>query len=281
MSVWTSIEGVGDHFPHWPNPFTCGIKSQTSWQCGNYVVIDVELVAGCLAHFFFSNFVPSFQEITRKFVGGSYRCGFYGLRGTKSPLDVFWKSSTPGRIAGEILSPLAKGAFYWWAAETTLDAVSLWQSLMYAEDAGKSTPYSMLIPEGHAQIRFASSTGGINFPEALCSFDLFRPHPSTIVESAVSGPWESHMYGVLDARGSDHINLHGELFLQAGGEVIDSFDLTDVRLGDVVPWELKGTSQFSSQILRHQFWWTQDVVSPLFPSEVIGNRWLVKQLVNP
>jgi len=274
------MQGLVEHFPAWPNPFTCGIKKQTTWQCGQYVVIDVELVAGCLAHFFFSNFVPSFNEITRKFVGGSYKCGFYGTKGARSPVDVFWKGQNAGQIAGEILSPVARGLFYWWAAETAFDAVSLWESLIYAEDAGKATPNSALLPEAHGDIRFDSSFGALIFPSAKCIFDLHHQAATAFVEADQTGPWSSKMYGVVSATGSDHINLHGELRVTPGNITVAEFDLEDVRFGQVVPWSMEVSNSVSGLGLQNFFSWTQDVISPLFPSEVIANRWLVKQEVN-
>jgi len=279
MSTWTTIQGLTERFPAWPNPFNCGIKKQTSWQCGNRVIIDVELVAGCLASFFFQNFIPSFNELARKFVAGSYKCGFYLGTEAKSPLDIIWKDGSVSRVVGEIVAPFARGLFYWWATETIFDAISLWSSLIYAEDAGKATPYSMLIPLGFGDLRFASSQGSIPFPEALCNFDLIHPFPTDFVSSNVVAPWETKMFGVVNNKGGDHMNFHGEIKAFGTNEVIASCDLTDIRLGQVVPWMMEGTSQFPAAGIDHLFTWTQTVVNPLFPSEVIADRWLVKQLV--
>jgi len=279
VSVWSVVQGAAERFPAWPNPFNCKIKKQTTWQCGEYVIVDVELVLGCVAHFFFANFVPSVTEITRKFAGGSYRCGFFGTRGARSPIDIVWEGPQAGRVAGEMLRPFATGLFYWWAAETAWGALDLWQSLIYAEDAGKSTANSCLIPLGHGNVRFDDSQGSIPFPDALCQNDMNHQPFSATITSLLEKPWSSTMYGYLDARGSTNIDFHGELRTHPGNVQLAEIFLPNVQQGSIVPFVIEFESSQPAFGLGHRFWWTQDEILPLFPSEVVVTRWLAKQIV--
>lgn len=277
MSNWTIASGIAESFPGWPNPFNCGIKHMTSWQCGNEVIVDIELIAGCVAQFFWSNFVPTFNELTRKFVSGSYKCGFYAGTKAGSPLDVIWQDESLSRTVGGILGPFATALFYVWAAETAFSALDTWQSLIYAEDAGKVQDHQILIPSGNGDMRFSSSTGSIPFPAALCAEDLIHTGATSFILSPDFLPWGSKMFGVVNAKGSDHINFHGETRVQPGGHLLASVDLEDIRFGQVVPWMMESEWPIAGTGIGHQFWWTQNVISPLFPSEVIADRWIAQQ----
>jgi hypothetical protein len=278
VSVWTeATSGIIEHFPGWPNPFNCGIKKLTSWQCGQYVEIDAWLVAGCIGKWWWSNFVPTFNELTRKLVSGSYKCGFYAGTKAKSPLDIIWEDGSASRVTGEILGPFATGLFYMWAAQTAYDALSMWTSLLYAEDAGKITDHSILIPAGKGDIRFDSSTGSIPLPPALCAEDLIHPGATAFITSNEILPYKTRMFGTIDALGSDHINVHGEIRAQPSGELVASMDELDVRFGEVRPWSMESEYPVTGRGLAHQFWWTQHVLSPLFPSAITVNRWLASQ----
>lgn len=133
--VWDTISGYSSkaiNFNHWPQPFNF-LRNAKVLMCNqDYWLAEFEFAFDLLADFFWTNLVPSPREIERKVFTGGYRCGFYLDVGIKSPLEIVFGNGT-SRMVGEIAAPFARGLFYWWAAETAIDAFALWQTVMFPQ----------------------------------------------------------------------------------------------------------------------------------------------------
>jgi len=147
---------------------------------------------------------------------------------------------------------------------------------MYAEDAGEQHPWSVLIPQGQVDIRFANSFGAVPLPEALCIDRLSHAASTSFILSPNVRPWKGKMWGVVQASGSDHINIHIEI--TAGSQIAGDVFLEDIRLGEIRPWSIEYQTSASDVQIGHQAQWTQTVVSPLFPSQLVIERWITEQI---
>jgi len=162
-SVWNSVNQESKNFQkytHWPNPFNV-LKQMDVLACNPVWIARFEFYLGSAADFFWSNFVPSPVELTRKAFTGGYKCGFYIPLKVKSPIDIIGRGNT-GVIMGEILGPFTTGLFYWWAAQTAFDALNTWSSIINAQEACDEDSNSALMRGGHVSMKFASE-GSVPF----------------------------------------------------------------------------------------------------------------------
>jgi len=119
-------------FPQWPNPVDSVVNfselaCQSGWQA------TVKFAAASYARFAWATFVPSPAELTRKFLLGGYKCGFYFLPKIKSPLDlVIGEEGTS--ILARAAEPFTKVLFYWWVAESVAGAISTWTTVMHRQE---------------------------------------------------------------------------------------------------------------------------------------------------
>jgi len=134
----------------WPNPFRNAVKSINVLACEDTWQAMVEMYFVGFGNWFFSSFIPSPVELSRKFVAGSYKCGFYMLPKIASPLDIIWRDAKTSRALMEISSPLTRGLFYFWAAETAFGFLNTWSSLIHAGDFCDATGAECLLADGRA-----------------------------------------------------------------------------------------------------------------------------------
>jgi len=127
------------------------VCNQDTW------LAQFEFAAAALATLFFTQFIPSPRELERKALTGGYRCGFFLGVEVKSPIEIIWGQGT-ARMVGEIVSPFARGAFYFWAAGVGLEAFAIWQSMMFPQaicDVPKGDVYlknaHATVPPGHTE----------------------------------------------------------------------------------------------------------------------------------
>lgn len=133
--VWDSItSGVGKAaaFNHWPQPFNFLRRAEVLMCNDDYWLAEFEFAFDVFAHFFWTNLIPSPREIERKTLTGSYRCGFYSNVKVKSPIQIVFGNGT-SRMIGEIAAPFARAFFYWWAAETAIEAFHAWQTILHRQ----------------------------------------------------------------------------------------------------------------------------------------------------
>jgi len=131
-SVWDAVKGGPKRsWSHWPNPFGW-IDEILMMACEDDIWIKVKMYGMLAGSFFFSNFVPSPVEISRKLVTGAYKCGFYLPIKAKSPLDLIWTDGRTSAVLRGKISPVTTGAFYFWAASTAFAAMDTWHTIQIA-----------------------------------------------------------------------------------------------------------------------------------------------------
>jgi len=160
MSVWDTIQGASkdtQKYTHWPNPFKGMVKRIDVLACEEIWQAKVAMWGIAYANWFFSSFIPSPVELTRKFVGGSYKCGFYIAPGIPSPLNVIWRDGKAAEVLLEASSPFTKGLFYWWAAETAWSAMSTYSSVIHKQEQCELTGRETQLANGIAT--FPSGSG--------------------------------------------------------------------------------------------------------------------------
>jgi len=135
VMVWATVTEQSRNalnFNHWPNPVSW-ITNIEELACNqNTWIAEITFASAVLADFFWTSFVPSPREIERKALLGNYRCGFVLKVKAKSPIEILFGRGTNKMIV-EILNPFLRGIFYWWAIQTSLEALSVWSTLVYSE----------------------------------------------------------------------------------------------------------------------------------------------------
>jgi len=151
MSMWQSVQGASKSagkYTSWPNPFKNAVKKIDVLACEKVWQARVEMWGIASANWAWSSFIPSPVEISRKFIAGSYKCGFYFTRGTGSPLDLIWKDGRASAVLLEMASPLTKALFYWWAAETAWSALDTWQSIIHKGELCDTLGHETMLMNG-------------------------------------------------------------------------------------------------------------------------------------
>lgn len=147
--VWDYVSDNPRKFTHWPSPFANMVKKLDVIACEHTWQARMEFWTKTAAEFFFTSFVPSPVELTRKFVLGSYKCGFYLPIKVKSPLDIIWRGTKPAVFYGELARPLTTGLFYFWAASTIFEGLNTWTSGIYRGEFCDIDGNETLLRDGH------------------------------------------------------------------------------------------------------------------------------------
>lgn len=134
----------------WPNPFKNSLKNIDVVACEHTWQALIEFAFQGFGEWAFSAFVPSPVELTRKFVAGSYKCGFYSLPGFASPLDIIWRDASTSQVFAEIASPLTKSLFYFWAGSTAFSFLNTWSTLIHRGAMCEANGNECLLAEGVA-----------------------------------------------------------------------------------------------------------------------------------
>jgi len=142
--VWEYTKNnVFQPYPHWPSPFHGMVSEIDVLACESSFVAMMKIIAIEGADWWWSNFIPSFTELTRKTFTGGYKCGFYGGPRQKSPVDILFRRELGlnkfgrhylpvSQVIGGIVSPLTTGLFFMWISQTAFDFLSRWMSVIYA-----------------------------------------------------------------------------------------------------------------------------------------------------
>lgn len=137
MSMWQLAKGAASDFKNrgfrsWPDPTAGFVKDIEVLACQDTFQAKVTMYGMAAAHWFWTNFIPSPVEITRKTLVGGYKCGFYlGLK-WGSPIDTVFRAPGLSQMLLEISRPAVTGLFYLWAFDTLYSGLQTWQSLVYA-----------------------------------------------------------------------------------------------------------------------------------------------------
>jgi len=202
--VWETVKSNGEKvlaFNYWPRPVNW-VKNISVLVCTqDTFMMQIELAFNLAAAFFWSNLLPSPREIERKVVTGGYRCGFYLDIPIKSPIEILWGAGT-ARMIAEIASPFARGLFFWWAVESSIEALASFGTLLYPQyqcvdevGDGMRKMDKASIPNGHTE-------GGVGLGELV--FDRYSIlSPTTAHVTFPAGYWKVQVcWAVQDAPGA-------------------------------------------------------------------------------
>jgi len=142
--VWDYVQtNVLQPYPRYPSPLHGMVSQIDVLACEDSFVAMMKIIAIEGADWWWSNFIPSPIEITRKTFTGGYKCGFYGTTKVKSPVDIIFRQELGlnkfgrhylpmSRVIGGIVSPVTTGLFFMWISQTAWDFLSRWMSVIYA-----------------------------------------------------------------------------------------------------------------------------------------------------
>jgi hypothetical protein len=99
----------------------------------------------------------------RKTLTGSYKCGFYLGVEFKSPLDIVWQDGSASRMLLEVVRPVTTGLFYMWALSSLFEALSAWQTIVYAQQMCDLTRNECLLANGNGSFYTNGGTGDPGF----------------------------------------------------------------------------------------------------------------------
>jgi len=131
--------------------------------CNDGWMAEIEFNGRVWGKFFYDTLIPQPREIIRKTVSGSYKCGFYFDEGFKSPLDVIWEDGSGSRFLAKVLHWPVTGLFAWWAAESAIDALSTWSSVILMQAKCKD-------PDATASMFLGSAFTGVDGPGSIAGY---------------------------------------------------------------------------------------------------------------
>jgi len=127
-------EKKGGWFPKWPDPFANQVKDIQILACEGEWLAAITMANDGFGAWFTSSFIPQPTEIVRKYILGSYRCGFFLTGKRKSPLDIIWRNGAASKFLARLaIGPTSLG-FVFWGAQTLWEGLSTFHTLMYASE---------------------------------------------------------------------------------------------------------------------------------------------------
>lgn len=236
-------------YTHWPNPFNGAVKAVNEMACEHTWQATVAFIGVNAASFFYSNFLPSPVEITRKAVFGQYKCGVYFVpHKQKGLLDVIWADKRAGRVAIEIAAPLTRGLFYWWAAETAIAALQQWSTMIYQSEVCDPTGRECLIANGQAS--WGGGSGHIEGGPVLYNkiYDPLDRYPFGGAAIDIPGNFNvaAQAFGYIQMASS---TLHNaRVAMRVNGIDYGSYGLGDLGPASITPWSasFSGNASFTT-----------------------------------
>jgi len=151
-SVWNTVKGEGKElsFWKWPNPFNA-IKRIDVMACNPNWLARVEFYTEVALEFFWTNFIPSPSEVLRNWFLGNYDCGKKAKTSLKNRLPKL-----PGRdprvVFAEFARPALTGLFYWWAAQTSINALTTFTTILNAQANCEADNNNCIMRDGYSSL---------------------------------------------------------------------------------------------------------------------------------
>lgn len=274
MSMW--MKETGQYvikYHSWPNPFRNAVKRIDVLACEDTWQAKVEMYVAAFGSWFWSSFVPSPVELTRKTLTGSYKCGFYMKTKFRSPLDIVWKDGRTSQMLMEVLRPIATGLFYLWAAETTFEAMSTWSSITYAMERCELENNECLLRDGLSPMPQGLHSGNSAFMSAIWDPRSWGVLPDGAIDCGESYRVTVFACGYIQPEG--HAIEDCKIELLNGTEVLAVDRLGDFGGGDVKAWSLSYDGPITANTI--QPYYTANVLpTPVIPALFICTRFTVK-----
>jgi len=257
----------------WPNPFRNAVKRIDVLACEDTWQAMVEMYFDAFGFWFWSSFVPSPVELTRKTLTGSYKCGFYLKTRFRSPLDIVWRDGRTSQMLMEVLRPVATGLFYIWAAETTLEAMSTWSSITYAMERCDLENNECLLRDGLSPMPQGLHSGNSAFMSVIYDPQGWAVPNDGAIDCGESFHVTAHAVGYFETNG--HGIEGAKISLYNGTEIVAEKEYGHIEAGDVFAWSIEYDGPVTNNVLAPYY--TADVTpSPVIPAAFICTRFTVK-----
>jgi len=282
MSMWQlandQLSDFKDRgFRSWPNPFDGMLKDIDVLACQDTFQAKIKMVGIEFANWFWTNIVPSPVEITRKTITGSYKCGFYLNTKWGSPVDIPWEDAGVSEMLLEITSPAVQALFFMWATESTFDAVSRAQSIVYAMEKCGADRDECLLMDGLGEAFAGGAPNGTpNAYVILQDRQHLYASPGGDITIFKPGWLEMNAFGKVLTSGSQI--FHSNIGFYKGTDPIDG-GIGEVHQGAIPPgqttkWHLHYGGLQDAGSFRINWDVSNDAVG-LSHSTIIVDRWTI------
>lgn len=168
--MWDKVsQGPSKSWTHWPNPFPF-LRDLQVVACEDRVQIRLWFWGAVFGRWFFSNFIPSPVELTRKVISGGYKCGFFlpdrvnelgdiKQKQLGSPLDFIWADRSVSQAVLEMSSPFTTTLFYLWAFQTAWSGMSAAHHALIAIESCAALKNEVLLGTGSGDWNFSPESG--------------------------------------------------------------------------------------------------------------------------
>jgi len=244
MSIW-NVNSDGARavrkawYKKWPDPTKNWAKDMKILACQHTIQARIDFFTLGAMTLFWNTSVPQPNEIFRKTVSGSYKCGFYFGMEFPSPMELFLDTRTV-KAFGEMLRPFTTTLFFIWAAGSAWDALAQWQQMMGMIEDCDPEHGEVLLKEGTGDIYTNVMGGSPGFYTAI--YDPFHHYssPGGAIDMPTERGVQMHAWGFLSTGGGTINNC--EIFFTKGGispipgSQVVSF--SNLGPGSVVTWDL-------------------------------------------
>lgn len=261
----------------WPNPITALLDLEVMMCNRDVWIADIVYAGAEIANFFWTNFIPGPRELERKALAGSYKCGFYMDTKFRSPLEKVWGRGVQ-RALVEIANPFVTGLFYIWAAGSLIDAIGIWQTIMWPQAFCNKFVGNYLYSGAHAFASSGHSEGGVGLGHL--DYDPHGYGNPFVADMNVPPGWtRMNVYWTVDAAGPGFSNFKT-------GFQIDSTYLEIEDHGAILPgttFQVSRDFTYEDDFSGHDIapWWSGDVplgagLNVVSAVRVIGDHQIIK-----
>lgn len=280
MSMWNLASGQWEDFKDrgfksWPNPFDGMMKDIEVLACQDTWQAKVKMYGIQFANWFWTNIVPSPVEITRKTITGSYKCGFYFNTKWGSPVDIPFQDAGVSEMLLEITRPAVEGLFFLWAAESTFDAVSRAQSIVYAMEKCDDDGLECLLMDGLGEAFAGGAPNGTpNAYVALEDKHHRYASPGGAIDFTEAGWLEMNAFGKILTAGADC--FHNVVSFYKGGDIMpgpeNEYRTGFVPSGTTLKWHIAWSGDVDAGSFRIN-WDVANNAVGLAHTSLIVDRW--------
>jgi len=273
-SIWeNSLKETKESVMHgaWPNPFRNMIKRIDVLACEDTWLAMVEMVGLAAVEFFWTHFVPSPVEITRKVALGSYKCGFFSPIKVKSPIDIIWRDGRTSRMLLQIATPVTTGLFYWWAQDTFRDALSTFHSLQIASEMCDEDENETILRDGSAPMQTNPSLGSPAFATVMWDPKDRAIENDCIIYEPDPCSGSCYAFGYFESLSATYDNCR--VGMRVNGTVQEWVDIGHVEPFEVKPYFVSAWGSGTSLNFQPEFF------ANMTPGGVIRGRFVLTRMI--
>jgi len=233
-SVWDKVsQGPSKQWTHWPNPFPF-LRDFKVLACEQEFIFQATFWGLVALRWFWSNFIPSPVELTRKTVSGGYKCGFYMTDGFGSPLDLIWEDKSVSKAVLQISGPFTETLFYLWAAQTSFSGLQSAQHAILAAERCNADKNEVILFAGGGDFNFSPESGApVGFSVA---YDPLNRYDGIASIQFFAGDITGYAVGWLTTNGKTV--SHAEIYIRSAVYEGPHTILSGLAPGTITPWRV-------------------------------------------